>query len=100
MMMAHDTRDRGPSLKPESIAELTAALDAYIRDEKSDELRRRLQGIAVEARELGMHAEQLLVVLKDVWYAQPSLREGGNEVDQTRLLQRVVSICIREYYGG
>jgi len=100
MMMAHDTRDRGPSLKPESIAKLTAALDAYIRDEQSDELRRCLQGIAVEARELGMQAEQLLGVLKDVWYAQPSLREGGDKADQTLLLQRVVSICIREYYGG
>lgn len=100
MMMAHDTRDPGPSLKPESIAELTAALDAYLRDEEGDELRRCLQHISVEARERGMHAEQLLGVLKDVWYAQPSVREGGNDAEQTRLLQRVVSICIREYYGG
>lgn len=99
MMMAHDSHAGRPELSPDSIAQLTAALEAYIVDHKADGLHSALRRIALEARENGIHAEQLLVSLKDAWYALGPL-QSADAGEQTRMLQRVVSLCIREYYGG
>ena len=99
MMMAHDSHANGPRLSAEAVADLQRALDTYVSDQQADGLQRCLQRTAVEARERKMHAEQLLLALKDVWYGLPHLQDKAGE-EQTRLLQRVVSMCIREYYGG
>jgi hypothetical protein len=37
--------------------------------------------------------------LKDIWYALPSVHGIQEPIDQTRLLQRVVTMCIKEYYA-
>jgi hypothetical protein len=56
--------------------------------------------MAREARDTAMPPEQLLVVLKDVWYSLPVVRQPKTPEDQVRLLQRVVTMCIKEYYSG
>lgn len=100
MMMAHDTPPR-PELSAASVATLQSALQEFLADERDVEaLRRALRGVAQEAREKGIHAEQLLVVLKDVWFALPQLGTVQPGEAQNRLLQRVVSLCIREYYSA
>ena len=45
-----------------------------------------------------MRAEELLVLLKDVWFGLPAIRRMKEGEAQSRLLQRVVTLCIREYY--
>jgi hypothetical protein len=47
-----------------------------------------------------MLPEQLLVVLKDVWSSLPEVRSMTNTREQINLLQRVVTMCIREYYSA
>ena len=59
-----------------------------------------MQTIATEAREKQMRAEQLLVVLKDIWYSVPQIAQAPLGEQQNRLLQRVVTLCIREYYSS
>jgi hypothetical protein len=54
--------------------------------------------MAGEARSKSMLPEQLLVVLKDIWYALPAVRAIDDAGAQIRLLQRVVTMCIKEYY--
>ena len=63
-----------------------------------DELRLALDAMAGEARAKQMLPEQLLVVLKDIWYALPAVRSIDDAGAQIRLLQRVVTMCIKEYY--
>ena len=101
-MMAHDSSQPPPSrLDAETVEALREALRRYLSDGLLQEpLRAALMQIATEAREKDILPEQLLIALKDVWYALPEVRAMTDQSDQVRLLQRVVTMCIREYYSG
>jgi ActR/RegA family two-component response regulator len=100
MMMAHDSSPGRNSLTEETIEAVRAAIVRYVSAPASgDELGAALQQMAAEAREQSMLPEQLLVVLKDIWYSLPSVRSISDSSDQVRLLQRVVTMCIKEYYS-
>ncbi len=43
--------------------------------------------------------EHLLVALKDMWTALPEIRAVPRTAQQVQLLQRVVTMCIKEYYS-
>ena len=47
-----------------------------------------------------MQAEQLLLVLKEVWYSLPQLATLPGDDVQTRLLQQLISRCIQQYYAS
>jgi len=100
MMMAHDPSPTPPQqLAPETIAFVRDELARYVAGEPDGEaLSVALQRAAHEAREKRILAEHLLVVLKDVWYGLPELQRVAEPADQVRMLQRVVTMCIREYY--
>ena len=100
-MMAHDSSPPpAPGLAAETIARARVALSHYLEDPDAggDELRDALDAMAGEARSKSMLPEQLLVVLKDIWYALPAVRALDDSAAQIRLLQRVVTMCIKEYY--
>lgn len=100
MMMAHGSSPSPASLADETIAAVRAAIARYL-DEPSqgEELRAALRAMSDEARDKAMYPEHLLVVLKDLWYTLPAVRRMDEPADQIRLLQRVVTICIKEYYS-
>lgn len=102
MMMAHDSSQTPPSrLDDESLNALRLALRAYLHaSEEPSGLQAALHRIALEARERAILPEQLLVVLKDVWSALPEVRSMTDTRQQINLLQRVVTMCIREYYSS
>jgi len=98
MMMAHDSSAGRPQLSAETVSELTAALRNYAANESDiAALQPALRAVAAEAREKKVQAEQLLVLLKDVWFGLPNTQstDGDGQVH----LQRVVTLCIREYYS-
>lgn len=98
-MMAHDSSAGRPQLSTESVSELTSALTRYMANESDHAaIQPALARVAAEARELRVHAEQLLVLLKDIWYGLPAMREIDVE-KQAQMLQRIVTLCIREYYS-
>jgi hypothetical protein len=99
-MMAPDSTPREPGLSAASVASLRAALVAYLENRETPALERSLNTIATEARASHMHAEQLLVALKDVWFGLPQLRDTAEDEEKARLLQRVVTLCIRAYYAA
>ena len=100
MMMAHDSSPGPAALSEETIEAVRAALVRYIdAPSQGDRLRESLHVMAAEARAKSVLPEQLLVVLKDIWYSLPSVRAMSEPVDQVRLLQRVVTMCIKEYYA-
>lgn len=101
MMMAHDSSPPpAAGLAEETVARARVALSRYLEnpDAGGDELRDALDVMAAEARAKMMLPEQLLVVLKDIWYALPAVRSLDDSGAQIRLLQRVVTMCIKEYY--
>lgn len=98
MMMAHDSSAGRPQLRAETVTELTAALRNYAANEADiAAIQPALRAVAAEAREKKVQAEQLLVLLKDVWFGLP--RAHVSEGDAQVQLQRVVTLCIREYYS-
>jgi hypothetical protein len=101
MMMAYDSGPtRNSGLSAAVVDQVANALTGYLMapNGQSDQLRAALQELARDAREKGMPPEKLLIVLKDVWYALPVVRDSTERDEQVRLLQRVVTMCISEYY--
>jgi transcriptional regulator len=97
-MMAYD---RLPSqrLETETLDALRSVMDSAVRKgDHVDELHDVLLRAAAEARVKGIHAEQLLVILKDLWYSLPELRRVSNTERQAALLQQLISRCIEHYY--
>ena len=102
MMMAYDSSAPPPSrLDDETIAAVRTALRGYLSSSPDGSaLQGALSRMSSEARERGMLPEQVLVVLKDVWNGLPEVRAMSNAGEQIRLLQRVVTMCIKEYYSA
>jgi hypothetical protein len=102
MMMAYDSSQTPRSrLHDDTIEAVRAALRQYLSNTSSSTaIQLALVHMASEAREKSMLPEHLLIVLKDLWGALPEVRAMTDASEQTRLLQRVVTMCIREYYSA
>jgi hypothetical protein len=100
MMMAHDSTSNAPMLDAATLASLESALQKFLRSGESiTAVEPALRRIASEARQKGMQAEHLLIVLKDVWYGLAGIGDVQDNGEQNAMLQRVVSSCIRCYYS-
>ena len=100
-MMAPDRTPHSSALDPAIVIEMRAALSRSLKaGSHGDELKDLLSRAAVDARKKGIQAEQLLLVLKDVWYSLPELATRPGDDVQTRLLQQLIARCIQEYYAG
>jgi hypothetical protein len=102
MMMAHDSGQPPSSrLDAESLDAVRVALRGYlVNSEDPSALQAALLLLASEARQRNILPEQLLVTLKEVWGAIPEVRAMPDAREQVRLQQRVVTMCIREYYNA
>ena len=100
-MMAHDSSTPSSRLDVESLNAVRLALRAYLQDsEDPSALQASLLLVATEARAKKILPEQLLVTLKETWSSLPEVRAMNDAGEQVRLLQRVVTMCIREYYNA
>ena len=100
MMMAHDSGQPPSSrLDDESLNAVRLALRAYLQNsQEPGALQASLLRLATQARERNIPPEQLLVTLKETWNALPEVRSMNDAREHVRLLQRVVTMCIRQYY--
>jgi hypothetical protein len=103
MMIQRDTGPMPPyALAQETVDAVRRALQCHARAAASDpasELRTALHALAREAREKAVPPEQLLITLKNVWQSLPEVGSARDSNEQTRMLQRVVTICIKEYFA-
>ena len=101
MMMAYDSSQTPPNrLDDATLEALKTALRHYLIDASTtNELREVLLRVAQEAREKEILPEHLLIALKDTWSTLPEARNMSDAGEQVRLLQRVVTMCIKEYYS-
>lgn len=100
--MAHDSSHTPAGRVSEAtIDAVRIALRSYLANGGDEPaLCATLTAMSAEARDRGVRAEQLLVVLKEMWSALPEVRAMNESSEQLRLLQRVVTMCIKEYYSG
>ena len=100
-MMAFDRSSLPtPALDPATAASLRGVLGrALEQGNHGDELHDILCRAAAESQAKNIRAEQLLVILKDLWYSLPELAPHTNGDVENRLLQELVSRCIQEYYA-
>ena len=75
------------------------ALSADAAPEQRRELRAALRDVCAEARRAGLRAEQLLVMIKDVWAGLPAGISRVQTVHGDERLNYVISTCVDEYYG-
>lgn len=64
------------------------------------ELRAGLRQVCVDARRSGLRAEQLLVLIKDVWSAIPAGISRVTALHGDERLNYVISTCVDEYYAA
>src|SRR5687767_10966812 len=99
-MMAFDRSSGSSALDPATVTELRSVLARSAQaGDHGEELKGLLTRAASEAKQRGVQAEQLLVVLKDIWYSLPHLATHPGSDVQTRLLQQLIARCIQEYYA-
>lgn len=100
-MMAFERTPGTESLDPALVTELRLALTQSLQTgNHGTELKELLARAAADARAKGVHAETLLVALKDLWYSLPHLAANHGSDVQTRLLQQLIAHCIQEYYAS
>ena len=98
--MAHDSSSGSAALASETTSAVRSALIRYIdAPSDGDELRAALHAMAAEAHLKSIAPEQLLAALKDIWYSLPAVRGMHDPSEQIRLLQRVVTMCIKEFFA-
>ena len=101
MMMAYDSSQTPASrLEAATIDALRAALREYLASSSTTALRASLVRMAPEAREKLILPEPMLIALKAIWSALPEVRDMSDAGEQIRLQQRVVTMCITEYYSA
>jgi hypothetical protein len=75
---------------------LDIAFDLSRRRDGQD-LEAVLRELCAAARRDGTRAEELVILFKKVWSDRPELR-GRTREETARLFDRVVTMCIKEYY--
>jgi hypothetical protein len=98
--MSPDRTPTSSTLDPGTVEALRAMLGRSAAQGKHEpQLDGLLCSTAREARDKGIRAEQLLIILKDIWYSLPGVAaRTASDVDHA-LLEDLVSHCIREYYA-
>ena len=70
------------------------------RADADSRLRPALGQVCADARHAGLRAEQLLVLIKEVWSALPAGLSRVHSVHGDERLNHVISVCVDEYYDN
>ena len=99
MMMAHDMSPTPPTLDEATISAVRSALSEFIREgDRGTRLRDALRAFASDAHQRGISAEHLLIVLKNLLSSLPEMRNLSEQSDREKLKQRIITLCIEQYY--
>jgi hypothetical protein len=95
-------RESGPPDTPfpqRAATALRSALQGHLRQAVPDDtLRRALHSLCADARKRNLRPEQLILIFKQVWSSLPEVQDR-NAARRQDLLDRIVTICIEEYYA-
>jgi hypothetical protein len=71
-----------------------------MRTDADHHLRPALRQVCRDARHAGLRAEQLLVLIKEVWSGLPASSSRAQSVHGDERLNHVISVCVNEYYDA
>jgi hypothetical protein len=92
--------ERRRVISDQTLTELRVALQQRLGGSTSDaEIRQALRAMSEEAHAESLKVEQVIVALKRVWESLPEVRRASDRLEQNRVLERVVTLCIEEYYA-
>ena len=104
IQLQHGTVDVREEPHPSVLSErattaLRSALQGQLRQPSTDHsLRRALRAFCIEARTRELRAEQLILLFKRVWRTLPEAR-GADTRKKQDMLDRLITICVEEYYA-
>lgn len=92
--------DSGSDLLSErALTAVRSAFQGQLRHPSSDlATRRALRALCLEARTRELRAEQLIVLFKRIWHSLPESR-GRDTHKKQQMLDRMITICVEEYYA-
>jgi len=85
---------------PQTASAVREALIAHLQaNAPAEEVRVVLSQLAREARQHHVPPERLIVLFKDIWRSLPTVQDASTRQDNAQLLERMITLCIREYYA-
>jgi hypothetical protein len=104
MTMEHETGPMPPNaLAKETVEAVRRALRGHggptPASEPAPELRSALQELARDARAKAVPPEELLATLKAIWQGLLEVENAPDQTERTRVLQRIVTICMKKYFA-
>lgn len=101
--MAHDFSSLPPELgvlSGEAQSGLLAALEQFVSQSGDDgSLRGALRRVTLEARERQIPPERLMIAFKALWERLPAVRDTTDPRMRARLLERLITASIQEYFA-
>jgi len=88
------------ALSTDTVDALRRALRARLGrpEQRDDELRRAVRLMCDELRARGLHAEQLLVAVKELWQSLPEAQQLPFGPPRYDALDHIITMCIQEFY--
>jgi hypothetical protein len=102
-MMAYDSRST-PEPRPLEDATVAALREAVMHlweqpDEGDGPLHAALARMVAESRARALRAEEVIVAFKEILAGLP-LHAGERRLEATHFRERLVTLCIKAYYGA
>jgi hypothetical protein len=101
--MPQDSTSRpepGGLISPESVVALREAIRLHLAGSSPNNyLGDALHRLSGEAHAKGIRAEQLIILLKQVWGEMPEVTRALEPYERQQVLARLVTHCINQYYA-
>ena len=90
-----------PPLSDGVVAPLRQAIGKLALDPGSDDtpLRTAITAVVVEARGREMRPEQLIPLFKSLLDSLPEMHGAQSRLEEARLRERLITLCIKSYYS-
>lgn len=85
----------------ESRRALRAALSGRLSESEApaeELLRRAVHAVCQDAHQESLRAEQVVLIVKQLWFTIPEVRQLPRQGDGHRLLRHAITLCIDEFY--
>ena len=90
-----------PPLSDGVVAPLRQAIGKLALDPAGDDalLRAAISGVVIEARGREMRPEQLIPIFKALLDSLPEMHGTQSRLEEARLRERLITLCIKSYYS-
>lgn len=101
--MAHDPVHAAktfPGASEDAFHPLRTAIEQRLRGaDVTDDLRDALRALQRQARERALFVEDILVPLRALLQSLPEVQRLEDAQERTRLMERIITMCVEEYYA-